>query len=70
MKTRQKTIVPLNPFALAARRRKAGAHDKKHKIKRRDARQRLRQDLQRQDNGGDFPPFFMVLLSSVACHLQ
>ena len=62
MKTRQKPIVPRNPFALAARRRKAGAHDKKHKSKRRDARQRLRQDLQRDDNGGDSSPFFMSLI--------
>lgn len=59
MKTHQKTIVPRNPFAVAARRRKAGAHDKKHKIKRRNARQQLQRDLQQFKNGEDFSPFFI-----------
>ena len=57
MKKIQNTIVPRNPFSVAASQRKAGAHDKKHKVKRRDARQQLKRALQRQDNGGDFPPF-------------
>jgi len=32
---------PRNPHALAARQRQAGAHDKREKVKRRDARQAL-----------------------------
>ena len=42
MKKKGKTLVPRNPFAVAARQRRAGAHDKTYKIKRRDDRQTLR----------------------------
>ncbi|MCL2871434.1 MAG: hypothetical protein FWF41_00355 [Betaproteobacteria bacterium] len=42
MKKKGKTLVPRNPFALAARQRRAGAHDKTYKVKRRDDRQALR----------------------------
>ncbi len=31
MKTRDKTLVPRNPFAVAASQRKAGAHEKTEK---------------------------------------
>lgn len=57
MKTHHKTIVPRNPYVQAAHQRKAGAHDKKTKVKRRDARQALRQALRQTEQGGDFPPF-------------
>ena len=33
---------PRNPLALAARQRRAGAHEKSHKAKRRDDKQTLR----------------------------
>ncbi|MDR0770523.1 MAG: hypothetical protein LBE75_04925 [Burkholderiales bacterium] len=45
MKKRGRTLVPRNPFALVARQRRAGAHDKAHKIKRRDDRQALKKLL-------------------------
>jgi hypothetical protein len=45
MKKKGKTLAPRNPFALAARQRRAGAHDKTYKIKRRDNRQALKKLL-------------------------
>jgi hypothetical protein len=45
VKKKGHTLVPRNPFALAARQRHAGAHYKTHKIKRRDDRQVLRKLL-------------------------
>jgi hypothetical protein len=45
VKKKGQTLVPRNPFALAARQRRAGAHDKTRKIKRRDDRQALRKLL-------------------------
>jgi hypothetical protein len=61
MKKRERTLVPRNPFALAARQRRAGAHDKAHKIKRRDDRQALRKLLHlEKDKDGD-PVLFMAL---------
>ncbi|QDQ25446.1 hypothetical protein FNU76_03225 [Chitinimonas arctica] len=50
---------PRNPFAMAASRRHAGVHDKGGKIKRRDARQSLRQAL-KQGREDFSPPFFFV----------
>ncbi|MCL2309979.1 MAG: hypothetical protein FWC42_06850 [Proteobacteria bacterium] len=52
MKKKGQTLVPRNPFALAARQRHAGAHDKTHKIKRRDDKQALRK-LLHTEKGGD-----------------
>jgi hypothetical protein len=51
VKKKGKTLVPRNPFALAARQRRAGAHDKTHKIKRRDDRQALRKLLRTEKDG-------------------
>lgn len=59
MKNRDKTLVPRNPFAVAASQRKAGAHEKTEKTKRRDARQALKRELAGMKKGGFFPPFFM-----------
>ncbi|WP_432719586.1 hypothetical protein R0381_000278 [Jeongeupia wiesaeckerbachi] len=56
MKKIGNTLVPRNPFAVAASQRKAGAHEKTEK--RRDAKQALRQAVQTMKKGGDvFPPF-------------
>ncbi|GAB7129481.1 hypothetical protein JCM19000A_39890 [Silvimonas sp. JCM 19000] len=49
MKTRDKTLVPRNPFAVAASQRKAGAHEKTEKTKRRDARQALKREMAQAD---------------------
>ncbi|AOY00082.1 hypothetical protein [Jeongeupia sp. USM3] len=58
MKKIGNTLVPRNPFAAAASRRKAGAHEKTEKVRRRDAKQALRQAMQAMKKGGDvFPPF-------------
>ncbi|GGP25012.1 hypothetical protein [Silvimonas amylolytica] len=64
MKTRGKTLVPRNPFALAASQRHAGAHDKRHKIKRRDDKQALKRELlergsSQMKKGGSFVPPFL-----------
>ncbi len=53
MKTRGKTIVPRNPFAMAASHRKAGAHDKPEKVKRQHARQALQRDLRERKDEED-----------------
>ncbi len=58
MKTRHNTIVPRNPYVMAAAQRLAGAHEKSHKVKRQRDRQQLRQALRSTEKGGDFPPFF------------
>ncbi|MDR3426591.1 hypothetical protein [Silvimonas sp.] len=64
MKTRGKTLVPRNPFALAATQRHAGAHDKAHKVKRRNDKQTLKRELAQMKKGGSFlPPFLFI------CHL-
>lgn len=67
-----KTAKPRNPYALAARQRKAGAHGKSEKTQRRDARQQLKSRLASwQGRGGSDEweetggkprglPFFMV----------
>lgn len=54
MKQRGKTIVPRNPYAIAASYRKAGAHEKTAKIRRRDARQALQRAL-REGREETFP---------------
>lgn len=51
MKTRGKTLVPRNPFAVAAHRRKAGAHERTHKAQRHHDRQMLRRDLNKLLDG-------------------
>ncbi|GGP17841.1 hypothetical protein [Silvimonas iriomotensis] len=67
MKTRGKTLVPRNPFALAASQRHAGAHDKRHKVKRRDDKQALKRELSQMKKGGSFvPPFLFALNPRVA----
>ena len=55
MKQRGKTLVPRNPYAVAASLRKAGAHDKTAKIRRRDAKQALQRAV-RQGKEADFLP--------------
>jgi hypothetical protein len=45
MKYKQNTLVPRNPFAIAAKRRKAGAHELPQKTKRRDEKQQLKKML-------------------------
>ncbi|WP_200915001.1 hypothetical protein [Jeongeupia sp. HS-3] len=58
MKKIGNTLVPRNPFAVAASSRKAGSHEQTEKARRRDARQALRQTVQSMKKGGDvFPPF-------------
>ena len=49
MKTRNKTIVPRNPFAVVARQRVAGAHEKSFKAMRQQQKQQLRQALKMGD---------------------
>lgn len=67
MKTRGKTLVPRNPFALAASQRHAGAHDKQHKVKRRDDKQALKREVAQMKKGGSFlPPFLFVSHISLA----
>ncbi|MDR1529591.1 MAG: hypothetical protein LBS40_04230 [Burkholderiales bacterium] len=61
MKQHGKTIVPRNPVAPIARRRKAGAHDKTYKVKRRDNKQKLKQTLRILDKKGDEVAFFILL---------
>lgn len=61
MKRKGKTLVPRNPFAVAARQRHAGVHQKTHKIKRRDDRQALRK-LMRTEEDGDTVLFCGVSL--------
>ncbi len=60
MKITIKLPKPRNPFALAARQKKAGAHDKTEKTRRRDARQALQRAI--REARGDAPlflrPFF------------
>ncbi|MCL2297056.1 MAG: hypothetical protein FWC38_08120 [Proteobacteria bacterium] len=51
MKKKGQMLAPRNPFALAARQRHAGAHDKAHKIKRRDDKQALRKLLRTEKDG-------------------
>ena len=60
MKTRHNTIVPRNPYVLAAAQRLAGAHEKSRKSKRQQDRQRLRAALRSTEKGGDFPPFSVL----------
>ena len=45
MKNRDKTIVPRNPFAVAARQRVSGAHEKSFKAMRQQQKQLLRRAL-------------------------
>ena len=49
MKKRDKTIVPRNPFAVAARQRVAGAHEKSFKAMRQQQKQQLRHALKMDD---------------------
>lgn len=59
MKVRNKTLVPRNPYAVAAGQKKAGKHDKSNKAKRQESKQQLRQIISTLNDkkGGDFPPF-------------
>lgn len=54
MKIRGKTLAPRNPYAVLAKQRAAGAHEKTHKAKRQQANQRLRQSLSQADKRGEF----------------
>lgn len=63
MKTHHKTVVPRNPYAPAAHQRRAGAHDKTYKAKRKAARQALRRALSQAVEGGDFPLFLLNSIS-------
>ena len=60
MKKKGNTLVPRNPFALAARQRRAGAHDKTYKVKRRDDRQALRKLLNIEKEKDGDPSFFIA----------
>jgi len=48
MKTRGKTLAPRNPYAILAKQRSAGAHEKSNKAKRQQANQRLRQAIKKE----------------------
>jgi len=58
MKITIKLPKPRNPFAMAARQKKAGAHDKTEKAKRQAARQALQKEL--KGGRGDAPFFFAM----------
>ncbi|WP_434779563.1 hypothetical protein [Neisseria sp. Ec49-e6-T10] len=60
MKVRHKTIVPRNPFAVAAHQRKAGSHEQTHKAKRKQDKQQLHKMLRTQ-KGVDSTPFLYTL---------
>lgn len=53
MKKRGHTIVPRNPYALAAHQRKAGAHNTLEKRERRDSRRRFKLECAELKKGGD-----------------
>ncbi|MBV8465091.1 MAG: hypothetical protein JO218_04005 [Burkholderiales bacterium] len=59
MKIKIPGLKPRNPYAEAANKRHAGAHDKSEKIKRRNAKQALKLAL--KQGRDDFPPFFFAL---------
>ncbi|MBP6562517.1 MAG: hypothetical protein KA214_03475 [Neisseriaceae bacterium] len=61
MKTRGKTLAPRNPYAVLAKQRVAGAHEKTHKAKRKQAKRQLQLTLSQADKRGEFfnsPLFF------------
>jgi hypothetical protein len=60
MKKRGKTLTPRNPFALAARLRKGGAHDKRFKVKRRDDKQELKVLLKQKEKDDESSFSFCV----------
>ena len=51
MKTRGNTLVPRNPYAMAVAKRKAGAHEKTEKARRRNAKQVLWRELALLEKG-------------------
>lgn len=55
MKTRNKTVVPRNPYAVAATLKKAGKHEKSNKAKRQENKQTLSKILKNEsdDQGGE-----------------
>ncbi|MBP6861303.1 MAG: hypothetical protein KBC57_02985 [Neisseriaceae bacterium] len=57
MKTRGKTLAPRNPYAVLAKQRVAGAHEKTNKAKRQRANQQLRQAI-KKEVGFYNPPLF------------
>lgn len=61
MKKKGKTLVPRNPYALAAKQRKSGAHDKCFKVRRRDEKQKLKALLRLQQKDDDSSFFVGVL---------
>ncbi|MBP6344313.1 MAG: hypothetical protein KA346_00155 [Neisseriaceae bacterium] len=48
MKTRGKTLAPRNPYAVLAKQRSAGAHEKTNKAKRQQAKQHLRSAIKKE----------------------
>jgi hypothetical protein len=67
VKKKVPTLTPRNPFALAARQRHAGAHDKTHKIKRRDDRQALRKLLRTEKQEDGDAVLFLPSLRAASC---
>lgn len=59
MKTRNKTVVPRNPYAVAATLKKAGKHEKSNKAKRQENKQTLNKLIKNEndDQGGETPAF-------------
>lgn len=60
MKITLKLPKPRNPFALAARQKKAGAHDNTEKSRRKQANQALQKAI--REGRDDVPPFLRCCL--------